>query len=154
MNNLQVFHMAVQGTSPPFFSAADGSAVSVVASTAAALNYVEYTIMGSSIQSLPAGGSFSHDMFSIDGLPSDTHSLMQSIEAKISYIDGEYLAEFAEAEIVTSGETAEEAIQWLKETIVSLYEFYNNNRGTLGPLPERQLIVLEAYIAEKQARAA
>ena len=153
MSNLQVFHMAVHRTSPPFFSVADGSAVSVAASTAGAPNYVEY-IMGSFIQSFPAEGSFSHDMFSIDDLLSDTHSLMQSIEAKISYIDGEYLAEFAEAEIVTSGETAEEAIQWLKETIVSLYEFYNNNRGTLGPLPERQLSILEAYIAEKQARAA
>lgn len=123
MSNLQIFHMTVQRTSPPFFSVSAGSAVSVVDSTAG--------------------------MFSIDDLPSGKHFLTQSIEAKISYIDGEYLAEFAEAEIVTSGETAEEAIQWLKETIVSLYEYYNSNRETLGPLPGRQLNILEAYIAEK-----
>ena len=68
---------------------------------------------------------------------------------KIRLVDGEYLAEWAEAEIITSGETAEEAVQWLKETIVSLYKFYNSNRETLGPLPGRQLSILEAYIAEK-----
>lgn len=148
MSNLQTFHVAVQRTSPPFFSIADGSAVPVVVSTAGALN------MGIFIHSLPAEGLFAYDTFTIDDLPSDTHYLMQSIEAKISYIDGEYLAEFAGAEIVTSGETAEEAVQWLKESIVSLYKFYNENRGTLGPLPERQLSILEAYIAEKQAREA
>ncbi len=148
MTNIQDFHIEVQRTSPPFFSIADGSAVPVIASTSGALN------MGRFIRSLPAEGLFAYDTFSIDDLLSDTHYLMQSVEAKISYIDGEYLAEFAGAEIVTSGETAEEAIQWLKESIVSLYEFYNDNRGTLGPLPERQLSILEAYIAEKQAREA
>ncbi len=153
MRNIQDFHIEVQRTSPPFFSIADGSAMPVMASTAGTLN-MGRVILGRFIRSLPAEGLFAYNTFTIDDLPSDTHSLMQSIEAKISYTDGEYLAEFAEAEIVTSGETSEDAIQWLKETIVSLYEFYNDNRGTLGSLPERQLSILEAYIAEKQAREA
>ena len=145
MDNLQTFHVVMRGTSPPFFTIAGGPAVSVVASTDDPL--IKQYIIGSFVHSFRVEGSFSHDTFSIDDLPSDTYYLAESIEAKISYIDGEYLAEFAEAEIVTSGETAEEAIQWLKESIVNLYEFYNDNRGALGPLPRRQLNILETYIA-------
>ena len=153
MSNLQAFPVSVHGISPQFFAIVGGFPVSLVSSTSSALGGVEY-IMAGFVQSVSVQGSFSHDTFIIGDLPSDTHSLVESIEAKISYIDGEYLAEFPEAEIVTSGETAEEAIQWLKETIVSLYKFYDNNRETLGPLPGRQLSILEAYIAEKQAREA
>jgi predicted RNase H-like HicB family nuclease len=86
----------------------------------------------------------------IDSLPGTTHRLVKPITARISYKDDEFLAEFPEAEMVTSGDTSEEAIEWLKDTIVNLYELYDNERAALGPFPRRQLAVLETYIGEKQ----
>lgn len=82
----------------------------------------------------------------IDSLPGTGYSLVKPIAVEISYDDGEYLAQFTEAEITTSGNTREESIEWLRNTIVSLYELYDRERAALGPLPRRQLDVLETYI--------
>ncbi len=60
------------------------------------------------------------------------------------------MAQFTEAEITTSGDTREETIEWLRNTVVSLYELYDRERAALGPLPRRQLDVLETYIGEEQ----
>ena len=90
----------------------------------------------------------------LDFLPGIADRLVKPITAKISYRDGEFLAEFSEAEMVTSGNTSAEAIEWLRDTIVSLYEHYNNERAALGPLPRRQLAVLEAYIGAEQSTEA
>ena len=85
----------------------------------------------------------------IDSFPGTGYSLIKPIEVEISYDDGEYLAQFTEAEITTSGDTREETIEWLRNTIVSLYELYDKERVVLGPLPRRQLDVLETYIGEE-----
>ena len=85
----------------------------------------------------------------IDSLPGAAYKLIKPITAKISYGDGEFLAEFSEAEMVTSGDTLEEATEWLRDTIVSLYELYNCERAALGPLTRRQLAVLETYIGKE-----
>ena len=85
----------------------------------------------------------------IDSLPGTGYGLVKPIAVEISYDDGEYLAQFTEAEITTSGDSPEETIEWLRSTIVSLYELYDRERATLGPLPRRQLDVLEAYIGEE-----
>ncbi len=89
----------------------------------------------------------------IDHLLVDTHCLNRPINASISLNDGDYLAEFVEAEIVTSGDTADEAIRWLKETVVNLFEFYDTEREVLGPLPRRQLRVLEKFIGRQLKKA-
>lgn len=85
----------------------------------------------------------------IDSLPGEAYTLIKPITAKITYGDGEFLAEFSEAEMVTSGDTLKEATEWLRDTIVSLYELYNNERAVLGPLTRRQLAVLETYIGKE-----
>ena len=85
----------------------------------------------------------------IDSLPGAAYRLVKPITVKISYGDAEFLAEFSEAEMVTSGDTLKEATEWLRDTIVSLYELYNNERAALGPLTRRQLAVLETYIGKK-----
>lgn len=98
-------------------------------------------------------GPIAEANFVINSLPSPTHVLKKSIKAKIVFKNGEYLASFSEAEIVTSGDTAEEAIQWLKQTIITLFDLYSQERNALGPLPKRQLKVLEMYVGKEQTVA-
>ncbi len=66
--------------------------------------------------------------------------------------DDEYIATFAEAELSRPGDTPEEALAWLKSSIVELYELFKGE-DQLGPLPQRQLRVLEQYIGKKPHRA-
>ncbi|HXW23866.1 MAG TPA: hypothetical protein VEK73_03890 [Xanthobacteraceae bacterium] len=65
--------------------------------------------------------------------------------------DDEYVAAFPEAELSTSGGTAREALDWLRSSIVELYELFKGEKH-LGPLPARQLRVLEQYIGKKPYR--
>lgn len=134
------------------FSVSSGAVIPEVSSTAAVPDSHQY-IAADVIRVMLwlVGGAHS---ISIEDLPVDSHYLKRPISADISYSDGEYLVGFAEAEIVTSGETAEEAIRWLKDTVVNLFDLYVAQRAALGPLPRRQLRVLEKYVGKKQAGAA
>ncbi len=89
----------------------------------------------------------------IDRLPANNYVLKKPIEVIITYdFDGdfEYIANFPEAEIATSGDTLKEALTWLTSTIVDTYELFTAQRRFLGPLPRRQLKALEKYVAKKQ----
>lgn len=46
--------------------------------------------------------------------------------------DDEYIASFGEAEISRSGETAKEALGWLKSSLVELYELFKKQHRQLG----------------------
>jgi hypothetical protein len=64
--------------------------------------------------------------------------------------DDEYIASFTEAELSRSGESPREAVEWLKSSIVTLYELLAKRpRRQLGPLPTRQLLVLGEYLVKK-----
>lgn len=59
----------------------------------------------------------------------------------------EYVACFEEAMLSRSGETPREAIDWLKSSIVTLYDLLRKKDSKkLGPLPLRQLKVLGDYL--------
>ena len=63
--------------------------------------------------------------------------------------EDEYIASFPEAELARSGETPKEAVEWLKSSIVTLYDLLNKKASAqLGPLPSRQLMVLGKYLVE------
>lgn len=135
------------------FSVSSGTLIPEVSSTGEVPDARQY-IFADAVRELTlwlVGGPHS---INIEDLPTDSHYLKRPIDAAISYGDGEYLVEFEEAEIVTSGETAEEAIRWMKDTIVSLFDLYVAERPALGPLPRHQLSVLENYVGTKQVRAA
>lgn len=93
-------------------------------------------------------------------LAAKDYVLKKPIEVIVTYdFDGddgdiEYVANFPESEITTSGDTVAEALAWLTDTIVDTYELFTSQRRFLGPLPRRQLKALEKYIAKKQNRAA
>jgi hypothetical protein len=69
--------------------------------------------------------------------------------------NGEYIACFEEAMLSRSGETAREAIDWLRSSIVTLYDLLKEkDPKKLGPLPSRQLKVLGNYlVAEPNPKA-
>ena len=64
--------------------------------------------------------------------------------------DDEYVASFVKAELSRSGETPMEAIDWLKSSVVTLYELLKKRAPEqLGPLPTRQLQILGEYLVAK-----
>jgi len=91
---------------------------------------------------------------SMTSLDHKVYSLVQSVVIGLQESDGEYVASFPEAEMVTSGDTPKEAVEWLKSSIISTFELLSAKRAVLGPLPKRQLQALERYIVKKQIRAA
>ena len=90
-------------------------------------------------------------MIFIDDVRSNDYFVKKPIEVTISDLGDEVIAEFTEAEISVSGDTASEALSWLKERIVGSYVRFNNQRDKLGPMSMRQLQVLEKYIEEKKS---
>jgi hypothetical protein len=67
----------------------------------------------------------------------------------------EYIACFEEARLSRSGDSAQEAINWLKSSIATLYDVLRKkDPKKLGPLPTRQLKVLGEYlVAESNPKA-
>jgi hypothetical protein len=90
-------------------------------------------------------------VISIDDLHSNDYFLKKPIEVTISDLGDEILAEFTEAEISVSEDTASEALSWIKGRIVGSYVRFKNQRDKLGPMPMRQLQVLEKYIEENKS---
>ena len=89
----------------------------------------------------------------IDSLLSAEFVLKRPVNVVLDLVDGEIVATFPEAELSRSGEYAYEAIAWLKEAIVSTYKLFDSERSNLGPLPARQLAVLENYLGKSHTKA-
>ncbi len=85
----------------------------------------------------------------LNDLCSTKYYLKEPIEVTIYGLGNEVLAEFQEAEISVSEDTGSEALSWLKARIVGSYVRFKNQRDKLGPVPVRQLQVLEKYIGEE-----
>ena len=85
----------------------------------------------------------------LNDLDNGRYSLRHPIPLVLSQeAEDEYVLTFPEAEISRSGETPGEALDWLKSSIVKLYETYRKH-ANLGPLPSRQLRTLEKFIVQK-----
>lgn len=86
-------------------------------------------------------------------LDSASYVLKRAALITLKEVDDEYVISFPEAEILTSGETADEALRWMKSSIVTIYETLKSEHA-LGPLPKRQLKALENYIGPKSTSKA
>jgi hypothetical protein len=100
-----------------------------------------------SIIAIACSGGTKH-VIHMNDLESNRYYLKEPIEVTISDLGNEVLAEFLEAEISVSEDTASDALSWLKDRIVGSYIRFKSQRDKLGPLPMRQLQVLERYIDE------
>ncbi len=85
----------------------------------------------------------------IADLNSAKYGLSRPIRITVRAVDDEYIVAFTEAELSRSGKTLDEAIDWLQSSVVTLYDSLKARAPRLGPLPDRQLRVLETYLVEK-----
>ena len=85
----------------------------------------------------------------INDLASDKYHLKYPVVVALRQDDdAEWVATFSEAELSRSGETFDAALDWLKTSMVELYELFKGE-SQLGPLPKRQLQILGQYIGAK-----
>ena len=85
----------------------------------------------------------------IGDLGSDKYYLTVPIDAILTDLGDEFVAEFPAAQIAVSEDTAEDALRWLRDWIVDSYVTFKSHREKLGPVPAQQLQILERYIGEK-----
>jgi hypothetical protein len=99
--------------------------------------------------SIPVASGMQYELV-IEDLGSSEINLKTPITVTLIDLGAEVIAEFREAEISVSEDTASDALQWLKESIADTYITFKKQRHRLGPLPMRQLRVLEEYLVEDQ----
>lgn len=75
--------------------------------------------------------------------------LNREIPILLEVYNDEVVAKFIDAEVTGFGDTESEAIDHIKENIVSLYYELTEDENNLGPLPKRWLIVLRDIISSK-----
>jgi hypothetical protein len=87
----------------------------------------------------------------LTALNSDKYSLKKPIPIVIQEdSSGEYIVSFPDAELSRSGSSADEAVEWLQSSIVTLYDLLRERAADgLGPRTLRQRQVLGEYLVEK-----
>ena len=85
----------------------------------------------------------------IINLGDDRISLNREIPILVEVYGDEVVAKFIDAEVTGFGETESEAIDHIKENIVSLYFELIEDENNLGPLPKRWLMVLRDIISTR-----
>ena len=72
--------------------------------------------------------------------------LNREIPILLEVYSDEVVAKFIDAEVTGFGETEAEAVDHIKENIVSLYYELTEDENNLGPLPKKWLLVLKDII--------
>jgi len=86
----------------------------------------------------------------INVLPGSGYGLKKPILVMLKQeTGGEWLAVFPDAELSRTGDTPEDAINWVRSSIVTMYELFKKNASNLGPFPARQYRVLGEYLVKK-----
>jgi hypothetical protein len=82
----------------------------------------------------------------INNLGDERIRLKKEISILLEVYSDEVIATFIDAEVTGFGETETEALEHIKENIVSLYFELIEDENNLGPLSERWLMVLKDII--------
>jgi hypothetical protein len=85
----------------------------------------------------------------INNVDDDEFFVKFPIDVVLTDVGGEYIADFPEAQISVSEDSAAKALSWLKARIVGSYRRFEGQKERLGPVPMHQLRVLEKYIGKK-----
>lgn len=75
--------------------------------------------------------------------------LARDIPVLLEVYEDEVIAKFVDVEVTGFGETEYEALDCLKNNLVSLYYELIEDEANLGPLPKRWLTVLKEIVREK-----
>jgi hypothetical protein len=89
---------------------------------------------------------------SLRTLGNSNFKLRKPVEIVVIESEDGVLAEFSEAEIAVSDDSVPLALAWMKKRIVASYLRFKRYKGKLGPVPTRQLHVMESYIVERTAQ--
>lgn len=83
----------------------------------------------------------------IETFAPEPYEVLKTFHIVLQQHEEEYIATFFDANIGASGETREEAINNLKDIIITNFEILtNHDESQLGPEPLRQLRVLEKFV--------
>ena len=86
----------------------------------------------------------------IQSLAPEPCEILKPFQVVVTESDGEYIACFYDANLSASGDTSEEAVLNLKDTIVAVFEMLNSTcPENLGPGPTGQIAVLREFIRER-----
>jgi hypothetical protein len=86
----------------------------------------------------------------INSLAPEPFVLKRPFHVLVRPSDGEYIATLSDANLGMTGDTADEAVEGLKMTIVDAFDFFERNESILGPGPARQLAVLRELIERRE----
>ncbi len=84
----------------------------------------------------------------------DPYELTRPIKVLVLPDDGSWVATLIDANINASGETVQEAVANLKETMIDLYVVLEKRKAELGKQPARQLAFLQTVMRRKGKRGA
>jgi predicted RNase H-like HicB family nuclease len=91
--------------------------------------------------------SFTSVIVPIISLAPEPFHIDTPISVVVQGTDGDYTATFFDANIGSSGETQQEAVDNLKELLIMSFEsLADDQEESLGPLMKRQKLVLEAFM--------
>jgi hypothetical protein len=85
----------------------------------------------------------------INSLAPEPFVLKRPFHVVVRPSDGEFIATLIDANLGMTGDTADEAVEGLKMTIVDAFDFYEKNESIIGPEPTRQLAVLRELIERR-----
>ncbi|MBZ0270818.1 hypothetical protein K8I61_02190 [bacterium] len=86
----------------------------------------------------------------IDSFAPEPYSIARPIPVVVSADESGYVATFSEANISTSGETPQDAVDNLKSLILDFFDTLSETPdGELGPEPKRQFAILRAFISRR-----
>ena len=80
-------------------------------------------------------------------LAPEPYDIMEPFQAVVRTSEDEYIASFFDANLSSSGSTPEQAVENLKDVIVTVFESFSAHEETrLGPGPKKQLRVLKRFL--------
>jgi predicted RNase H-like HicB family nuclease len=85
----------------------------------------------------------------VESFDPDPYELDRSIKVLVIPDDGSWVATLIDTNINASGETVQEAVANLKETMIDLYEMLNERKDELGRHPARQFAFLKTVMHRK-----
>ncbi len=92
-----------------------------------------------------------HQIIQITNLNDEGLVVKKPIAVELTSDEGQIIAAFRAAEIISSGDTVIETIDWLKDIIASTFRTFLAERKDLGPFPTHQLEILEEHIEQREA---
>lgn len=85
----------------------------------------------------------------IQSLSPNQYEIIKPILAVVREDEGAFVATFFDANINSSGETQNEAVEMLKDSIASSFRVFQEQEAVLGDIPKRQFAVLQQFVRAK-----